>query len=83
MAEISQFGVLGAFLGLIVGLIDYVLLDRLLYPRLRESHEFAKTTQSQRVDPNVVMGVIKIASFTVFPAVGYILGNEFSKSAGL
>ena len=82
MSEISQYGIVGAFLGLVFGLLDYILLDRLLYPKLRESYEFAKTTQSHKVDPNVIMGVIKIACLTVFPVIGYIIGNELA-SQGL
>jgi len=79
MSGISQYGVLGAFIGLVIGLLDFVLLDRLLYPRLREKHEFAKTRQTQGVDPNVIMGAIKVACFTVFPIVGYIVGSEFAQ----
>ena len=80
MGSISQYGVLGAFVGLVFGILDYILLDRLLYPRLRESYELAKTTQTHRVEPNVVMGVLKIACFTIFPVIGYILADELAKS---
>jgi len=80
MGPITQYGAVGAFLGLVFGLLDFILLDRLLYPRLRESYEYAKTTQSQGIEPNVIMGVIKVACFTIFPAIGYIVGNELAQS---
>ncbi len=79
MDAISQYGVIGAFLGLVFGMFDYIMLDRLLYPKMRESYEYAKTTQTHRFDPNVIMGVIKIACFTVFPVIGYIIGNELAQ----
>jgi hypothetical protein len=83
MTPITQYGVLGAFLGLLFGVLDYALLNKLFYPRLRDHHEFAKLEQRQRIDPGVVMGVIKLACFTVFPAIGFIIGQELSRSYGL
>lgn len=80
MASISQYGVLGAFAGLVFGLLDFVILDRLMYPRLRENYELAKTTQTHKLDPNYIMGAIKIACFTVFPVLGYIIGDELTKT---
>ena len=80
MASISPYGLLGGFVGLIVGILDFVILDKLLYPRLRENYELAKTTQSHKLDPNYVMGAIKLACFTVFPILGYIIGSELAKS---
>ena len=79
MGGISQYGVLGGFAGLVFGIVDYVILDRLLYPRMRENYELAKTTQTHKVDPNYVMGAIKIACFTVFPVLGYIIGQELGQ----
>lgn len=80
MSAISPYGVLGAFIGLVIGLLDYILLDRLLYPRMRERYELAKTTQTHKVEPNIVMGVLKIACFTVFPIIGYMVAEELAKS---
>ena len=82
-APITQYGVLGAFLGLLFGVLDYGLLNKLLYPRLRDSYEFAKTEQRQSVNPAFVMGIIKIGCFTIFPAIGYVIGQEFSRTSGL
>jgi hypothetical protein len=83
MTPITQYGVLGAFLGLLFGVLDYALLNKVLYPRLRDAHEYAKLEQRQRVDPAMVMGIIKLGCFTVFPAIGYILGQEVSRTYGL
>lgn len=83
MAPITEYGVLGAFLGLLFGVLDYALLNKLLYPRLRDSYEYAKTEQRQRVNPAFVMGIIKLGCFTVFPAIGFVLGQELSRNSGL
>ena len=83
MTPITQYGVLGAFIGLLFGVLDYALLNKLLYPRLRDHHEYAKLEQRHRIDPAFIMGVVKIGCFTVFPAIGYIVGQEVSRAYGL
>ncbi len=82
MTAISQYGVLGAFCGLLFGVIDFAILNRLLYPRLRDSYEFAKTEQRQGVSPAVIMNIIKLSCFTVFPVIGYLIGQEMFGAQG-
>jgi len=82
MTPITQYGILGAFLGLLFGVIDYAILNRMLYPRLRESFEYAKTEQRQGISPRAIMGLLKVLCFTVFPIVGYVIGQELSRAPG-
>ena len=66
---------LGALIMLVFGLLDYAMLNAVLYPAMRNRHEKAKLTASQGMDPGVVMGVLKFTSLVLFPVAGLLFGE--------
>ena len=66
---------MGAFIMLILGVIDYAILKKVLYARLRDQHEQAKMTGSQGSDPAILWNIIWAMSFIVMPIAGLIFGD--------
>ncbi|MGH6854004.1 MAG: hypothetical protein ACREDX_08380 [Aestuariivirga sp.] len=75
-------GILGglAFLGL--GILEHIVLQRTLYPALRWHHEKAKLTQSQRIQPEVIINVLRFQSLAVMPVAGFLLGGRLAEMIG-
>ena len=78
--DAADYGLVGAFVGLAFGVVDYAFLNRFVYPRLRERHERAKVTRRHKLDPNYVMGLLKVVCFIGFPVAGYFLGLELARN---
>ncbi|MFT3986801.1 hypothetical protein [Aestuariivirga sp.] len=68
------------FLGL--GLLELALVQRFVYPPLRWRHEKAKLTQSQGMDPGLIMLLVRVQSLLVMPVLGYVLGSRFKGLMG-
>ena len=63
----TVYALIGAVVFLALGVIEYALLNRVLYPALRWRYEKAKVTQSQGVAPARIMTLLKIQSFILMP----------------
>ena len=73
---------IGAVIFLVVGLAELALVNRKLYPVLRRLHEAAKVTQTQGIEPNRIMALVKIQSLILMPLIGLILGERMKAIFG-
>ena len=73
---------LGAFVFLVLGLIELKLVQRLIYPALRWHYEEAKVTGSQGMNPTRIMVLVKLQSLILMPVLGLFLGNRFGSMFG-
>ena len=74
--------ILGALGFLFIGMAELVLIDRTLYPVLRQRYEQAKVTQSQGVDPSRIMNLVRFQSLVVMPVLGFLLGDRLKAMLG-
>jgi hypothetical protein len=74
--------ILGAFVFLVIGFIELMIVQTMVYPVLRARFEEAKVTASQGMDPLRIMNLVKVQSLLVMPLVGYFMGNYFQKMFG-
>ena len=75
-------GAIGALVFLGIGVLEYALARRSLYPVLRLRYERAKLTQTQGIEPNRIMALIKWQSLLVMPIVGFLLGGRLKGMLG-
>ena len=73
--EFSHLSLLGAFIMLVFGTLDYVVLQRLLYLPMRRHYERAKVTARQKLDPAIFWTALKVVNFIVLPVVGFMFGD--------
>ena len=73
---------LGAFVFLVIGLIELKLVQKLIYPTLRWHYEEAKVTASQGTNPARIMGLVKLQCLVLMPIVGLLFGNRFGAMFG-
>jgi hypothetical protein len=71
----SGLSLFGAFVFLVLGVIDQALLQQFVYPLLSRAHEEAKFTGRRSIDPSRVMLVMRIVNFLVLPAIGLFAGE--------
>ena len=74
--------IISAFIFLIIGFIELMIVQTMVYPTLRWRFEKAKVTASQGMDPIRIMNFVKIQSLLLMPVIGYFMGNYFQKMAG-
>jgi hypothetical protein len=60
----------------LIGFIEVVFLERMVYPVVRRGHEHKKLTGSHRTDPAIVMQFIKFQGLVVLPALGFLFGEH-------
>jgi hypothetical protein len=76
------YGLIGALIFLVAGLVELALFKGLIYPALRRHYETAKVTASQRHDPSRVMSLIQFQSLVILPVVGFMLGDRIKSLFG-
>ena len=76
------YNVFGALVFLVIGLIDIMFIQRMVYPPMRRRYEEAKVTGSQGRDPALFMNGIRFFSLIVLPVVGFMLGDTFEAMFG-
>jgi len=76
------YNVFGALVFLVIGLIDIMFIQRMVYPQMRRRYEEAKVTGSQGRDPALFMNGIRFFSLIVLPVVGFMLGDSFEAMFG-
>ncbi len=67
---------------LVIGLIDIMFIQRMVYPQMRRRYEEAKVTGSQGRDPALFMNGIRFFSLVLLPVVGFMLGDSFEAMFG-
>ena len=75
-------GFLGGLGFLVLGILELIVLQRALYPALRWRHEKAKLTQSQRIQPDVIINVLRFQSLVIMPVLGFLLGDRLMGMIG-
>jgi hypothetical protein len=77
-----MYNLLGALVFLVIGLIDIMFIQRMVYPQMRQRHEEAKVTGTQGRDPALFMNGIRFFSLVLLPVVGFMLGDTFEAMFG-
>ena len=77
-----MYNLFGALVFLVIGIIDVMFMQRMVYPQMRRRHEAAKVTGSQGRDPALFMNGIRFFSLVVLPVVGFMLGDSFEAMFG-
>ena len=72
-------GLIGALSFLTLGVLELVVVQRTLYPVLRGRHEQDKLTQTQGIEPNRIMSLIRVQSLVILPALGFLLGDRLKE----
>ena len=76
------YNLFGALVFLVIGLIDIMFIQRMVYPQMRRRYEEAKVTGSQGRDPALFMNGIRFFSLVLLPVVGFMLGDAFEAMFG-
>jgi len=77
-----MYNLLGALVFLVIGLIDIMFVQRMVYPQMRKRYEEAKVTGSQGRDPALFMNGIRFFSLVLLPVVGFMMGDTFEAMFG-
>ena len=76
------YNLFGALVFLVIGLIDIMFVQRMVYPQMRRRYEEAKVTGSQGRDPALFMNGIRFFSLVLLPVLGFMLGDTFEAMFG-
>ena len=79
---LNPYSLLGALAFLILGIFEVMVLQRMVYPALRWRFEVAKTTQTQGIDPNRIMTLLRVQSLVILPVLGFLLGGRLQAIFG-
>ena len=77
-----MYNLFGALVFLVIGLIDIMFIQRMVYPQMRRRYEEAKVTGSQGRDPALFMNGIRFFSLIVLPVLGFMMGDTFKAMFG-
>jgi hypothetical protein len=77
-----MYNLFGAFVFLVVGLVDVMIMQRMVYPQMRKRYEEAKVTGSQGRDPSIFMNGIRFFSLILLPVLGFMMGGTFEAMFG-
>ncbi len=70
------------FIFLVIGIVELVIVQAMIYPALRARFEKAKVTGSQGVDPGTIMNFVRLQSLVAMPVIGFFMGRYFQKIFG-
>jgi len=75
--DLSPFGLLGAMLGTIVGVLNYVVFLRVLVPRLQALDKSQSREEREEFERkmSLMRRIILAADVVLFAAVGYYAGR--------
>lgn len=77
-----MYNLFGALVFLVIGLVDIMFIQRMVYPQMRRRFEEAKVTGTQGRDPALFMNGIRFFSLILLPVVGFMLGDTFEAMFG-
>jgi hypothetical protein len=75
--SITPVSFLVSMAAIVIGFLEVVFIDRLIYPPLRRRHERHKVTGTHGANPAVVMQFIKFQGLVVLPVLGFLFGEHF------
>ena len=75
MFEINQYSILGALIGLFIGLIDVAFASKFIYPSARMRYEKAKAYGRHAMAPGTLMGLFQVLGYIVLPVAGFVVAN--------
>jgi hypothetical protein len=76
LITITPISILVGLAAALIGFIEVVFLDRLVYPAVRRAHERKKLTGTHRTDPAVVMQLVKLQGLVILPVLGFLFGEH-------
>ena len=76
LIAITPISIVVGLAAALLGFIEVVFLDRLVYPAVRRAHERKKLTGTHRTDPAVVMQIVKFQGLVVLPILGFLFGEH-------
>jgi hypothetical protein len=76
-------GLIGAFIFLVLGIVDVLLFHTLLYPGMVRKYEAAKMTGEQGADPAFLVNIIRFSCLVGMPVVGYFVGTIVGPDFGM
>ena len=76
MIAITPISILIGLAAALVGFLEVIVADRLIYPSVRKRHELKKVTGRQGTDPAVMMQIIRVQSLIVLPILGFLFGEH-------
>ena len=77
-----MYNLFGALVFLVIGLIDLMFIQRMVYPQMRRRYEEAKVTGSQGRDPALFMNGVRLFSLVLLPVLGFLMGDTFEAMFG-
>ena len=77
-----MYNLFGALVFLVIGLVDIMFMQCMVYPQMRKRYEEAKVTGSQGRDPALFMNGIRFFSLVLLPVVGFMMGDTFEAMFG-
>jgi hypothetical protein len=80
--HLSFYSFIGAVAFLVFGVIELAVMNRLVYPALRWRYEKAKVTQTQGIEPNRIMALVRFQSLIIMPVIGLLLGERMKTLFG-
>lgn len=75
MIVLSPVSIVVGVAALVLGLVEVLFADRVIYPSVRRRHELKKVTGRQGIDPANVMHVVRFQSLVVLPLLGVLFGE--------
>ncbi len=75
MIILSPFSIAVGVAALVVGFLEVLVADRLIYPPIRRRHEMKKVTGRHGIDPTSIMHVVRFQSLVVLPVLGVLFGE--------
>jgi hypothetical protein len=75
MITLSPVSIVVGIAALIVGFVEVVVADRVIYPSVRRRHEMKKVTGRHGIDPRSVMNVVRFQGLVILPVLGVLFGE--------
>lgn len=76
MIAITPISILISLAAAVIGFIEVVIADRLIYPSMRRRHERKKVTGTHGTDPSIMMYLVRFQSLVVLPLLGFLFGEH-------
>ncbi len=75
MIILSPLSIAVGVAALVLGFLEVLVADRVIYPSVRRRHELKKVTGRHGIDPTSVMHVVRFQSLVVLPVLGVLFGE--------
>jgi hypothetical protein len=75
MIILSPLSIAVGVAALVLGFLEVLFADRVIYPSVRRRHEMKKVTGRHGMDPTNIMHVVRFQSLVVLPLLGVLFGE--------